>query len=97
MVVDGEVRLGDPISAWMPESTLLRHGRAREITLLDLATHHSGLARIPRNLIWSALTHLTNPYAGYSADRLCRALARTGKRARPGERYHYSNYGFGVL
>ena len=65
--------------------------------MLDLATHQSGLARLPRNVIWSALTHLANPYAGYSADRLCRALARTGKRARPGERYHYSNYGFGVL
>jgi CubicO group peptidase (beta-lactamase class C family) len=97
MVVQREVRLEDPISAWMPEAELPHHGRAREITLLDLATHQSGLARLPRNVIWSALTHLANPYAGYSADRLCRALARTGKRAQPGERYHYSNYGFGVL
>jgi CubicO group peptidase (beta-lactamase class C family) len=40
---------------------------------------------------------LASPYAGYSADGLRRALARTGKRARPGERYHYSNDGFGVL
>jgi hypothetical protein len=63
----------------------------------ELATHHPGLARVLRNLIWSALTRLADPYASHSADRLCRALARTGKRARPGERYHYSNYGFGVL
>jgi hypothetical protein len=48
MVVQGEVRLEDPIGAWMPEAALPHHGRAREITLLDLATHHSGLARIPR-------------------------------------------------
>jgi CubicO group peptidase (beta-lactamase class C family) len=97
MVERGDVTLEDQISAWLPGASLPRGRAAREMTLLDLATHRSGLGRLPRNVIWAGLTNRTNPYAGYSVDRLYRALARTGDRVRPGIRYRYSNYGYAVL
>ncbi|RUO38929.1 hypothetical protein CWE15_10530 [Aliidiomarina taiwanensis] len=62
------------------------------ISLLSLATHYSGLPRLPEGLL--AQADPNDPYAAYDARALAQSLAQhTGE---PGE-YEYSNYGFGLL
>ncbi|MFD8480296.1 serine hydrolase domain-containing protein [Kitasatospora sp. NPDC059673] len=68
------------------------------LTLLHLATHTSGLPRLPPGLRRSALpAWFTNPYASYSVAELDRAMTRTRLRHKPGSRVRYSNYGVGLL
>jgi CubicO group peptidase (beta-lactamase class C family) len=73
MAERGEVHLSDPAARYLP-------GRAAEgPTLADLATHTSGLPRLPRGLLSSALLHPGDPYARYPPGR----LARDTRRALP--------------
>ncbi|MGW5865112.1 serine hydrolase domain-containing protein [Streptomyces sp. NPDC055239] len=97
MAARGEVALDDPISRFLPRGSAphLQDGR---ITLLHLATHTSGLPRLPPGFLRrGAPSWFSNPYAGYSPADLRRALAHTRPRAAPGARVHYSNFGVGLL
>lgn len=68
------------------------------VTLLHLATHTAGLPRLPPDFFLQALPRWrTNPYAGYSRERLLAAFARSRPRHRPGSRWHYSNFGVALL
>ncbi|MFD8597904.1 serine hydrolase domain-containing protein [Kitasatospora sp. NPDC059646] len=68
------------------------------LSLLHLATHTSGLPRVPPGLRRSALpAWFSNPYAAYSAEELDRALERTRLRFPPGSGVRYSNFGVGLL
>lgn len=76
----------------------LPHPHSRHITLRQLATHTSGLPRIPADLIVGALVHpYANGYAHYDTERLLRTFARTRPRHRPGTRWRYSNLGLALL
>ena len=66
MVVRGEVKLDEPVRDLLPAGTLA-DGQNRPITLRDLASHYSGLPRLPANL---APTDPADPYAGYDEARL---------------------------
>ncbi|MGH7970591.1 MAG: serine hydrolase domain-containing protein, partial [Limisphaerales bacterium] len=46
---EGAVRLADPIRPYLPAGTAPPQRDGREITLVDLATHTSGLPRLPGN------------------------------------------------
>ena len=90
MVQRGEVSLTDLATRYLAGAT------PGNITLLDLATHTSGLLSVPPRM-WGARLHPADPYRGYSAERLARA-ARRSLAGRLGARpYRYSNYGFGLL
>ena len=66
----------------------------QEITLLDLATHHSGLPPMPDNF-HPADPH--NPFADYGPEQLYAYLKRHGV-AKPEETtFAYSNLGVGLL
>ena len=67
MLERGEMRLGDPVAKFLPASVKVPVRGGREITLLDLATHTSGLPRLPDNLTPKADE---NPYADYTAEQL---------------------------
>ena len=68
--------------------------RDAAIGLLDLATQHSGLPRMPDNF---APAEESNPYADYHAANMYAFLAKHGV-AKPGNApFLYSNYGFGLL
>ncbi|MFJ9029655.1 serine hydrolase domain-containing protein [Streptomyces sp. NPDC102274] len=96
-VARGEAAYGDPLARFLPPEALPRP-RGGPITLLHLATHTSGLPRLPPGLLGSAAADwFSNPYAHFSTADLLRALARTRPRARPGERVRYSNFGVGLL
>jgi D-alanyl-D-alanine-carboxypeptidase/D-alanyl-D-alanine-endopeptidase len=95
MCEEGEVALSDPLSKFIPRSAAI--GNARQITLLDLATHTARLPRVPRNLVVEALRNRADPYARYDHDRLEDALARLRPKSRLGVKFRYSNFGFAAL
>jgi len=95
MAERGEVQLDDPIARHLPPAVARACPAATRITLRQLATHTSGLPRLPRNLVPLALRHPADPYAGYTTEHLYRALRKASDPAPAA--YLYSNYGFGLL
>ncbi len=96
MHVAGEVTLNDRVNRYLPTEGRLVYRGGDDVTLLHLATHTSGLPRLPPNLTWKKLV-TDNPYADYSAEDLYAGLARCRLKNRPGARTRYSNLGSGLL
>jgi D-alanyl-D-alanine-carboxypeptidase/D-alanyl-D-alanine-endopeptidase len=97
LVTEGLVAFDDPVQRYLPEGTRLPV-RGREITLEDLASHRSGLPRLPKGLVWPALTRdRRDPYARFDEGRLAAAAGATQPRREPGRKVAYSNYGMGLL
>jgi CubicO group peptidase (beta-lactamase class C family) len=93
MVVEGKVRLDEPVRELLPARTVAKP-MGEEITLLDLATHHSGLPRMPDNF---HPADPSNPYADYGPEQLYAYLKNHGV-AKPEETtFLYSNLGVGLL
>jgi D-alanyl-D-alanine-carboxypeptidase/D-alanyl-D-alanine-endopeptidase len=93
-VQNGRVSLDDPISKFLPSSVRMAQRGSRPITLLDLATHSSGLPRLPSNL---DPADDDNPYADYSVEQLYAFLSTVELTRDPGAEYEYSNLGAGLL
>ncbi|OWA36957.1 hypothetical protein B9G55_02445 [Saccharibacillus sp. O16] len=69
---------------------------ARSVTLRQLATHTSGLARLAKNqVLMSMKQDKTNPYAAYTEEHLLEAVRE--EKLRSGAKHAYSNYGYGLL
>jgi serine-type D-Ala-D-Ala carboxypeptidase/endopeptidase len=97
MARHGLVGLDDPVWRHLPEG-VRPPVRGREITLEDLASHRSGLPRLPKGMSWPAYSrNRRDPYAPLDAAWLEAAVARTRPRREPGRRAVYSNYGAGLL
>ena len=94
MVKRGEVALDDPVSKYLPKSVKMPSRNGKEITLVDLATHTSGLPRLPSNL---NPKNPENPYADYTVEDLYAFLSGYQLTRDPGSRYEYSNLGGGLL
>jgi len=94
MVGRGEVSLDDPVAKYLPAGTRVPATGDRAITLRDLATHFSGLPRLPNNL---SPRDINNPYVEYTADKLYAFLAGHELARSPGSRFDYSNLGAGLL
>lgn len=93
MVEHHEVRLTDPVAAYLPESVHLPERNGVAITLQDLAMHTSGLPRMPSNV---DPADPANPYADYSVGRLYQFLANYQPR-RDAPQFEYSNLGGALL
>jgi CubicO group peptidase (beta-lactamase class C family) len=93
MVRRGEVALDDPVAKHLPPDVKVPE-RGRAITLEHLATHTSGLPRLPTNF---APRDPTNPYVDYSVDRLYAFLSGYTLPRDVGAQYEYSNLGMGLL
>jgi serine-type D-Ala-D-Ala carboxypeptidase/endopeptidase len=94
MIERGEVRLEDPVAQFLPDGTPVPSRNGKQIRLVDLATHSSGLPRMPSNF---APADPSNPYADYSAERLYEFLRGHTLTRGIGERAEYSNIGVGLL
>jgi D-alanyl-D-alanine-carboxypeptidase/D-alanyl-D-alanine-endopeptidase len=86
----GEVSSSDRLDRFVPGT-----GPAGCATLAELATHTSGLPRLPAATLLRALAHPSDPYRGVSFPRLIRDTRRV-RPGRPG-RVAYSNLGVALL
>ncbi|MEQ1878136.1 MAG: serine hydrolase, partial [Bdellovibrionia bacterium] len=87
----GRVDLNDPVSRYWPD---LKGTDAGKITLVELATHHSGLPRMPSGF---TSAYPENPFKDYDSGKLLSFLkAFKQQKAGPYD-YVYSNLGLGLL
>ncbi|HEX3797952.1 MAG TPA: serine hydrolase [Verrucomicrobiae bacterium] len=93
MVARGEVKLDDPITKYLPANVHMQI-KGRAITLEDLATHTSGLPRLPKNF---SPRDAQNPYADYTVENLYDFLRSYTPTNEPGANFEYSNLGVGLL
>jgi D-alanyl-D-alanine carboxypeptidase len=94
LVTQGKIRLSDPVERYYPEIREV-HGYAQlaaPITVLQLATMTSGLAREPNaeGPFW------TGPVSQWDST-LHLALSHTGIELPPGTKFQYSNIGYAIL
>lgn len=92
MVKKGEVKLNDPVNKYLPKKTKLPQFNGHPITLLDLATHTSGLPFQPSDLKVSV-----ENYKSYSDNQLFNFVSNYKLTAKPGTVWTYSNLGIGLL
>lgn len=92
-VVAGKVKLTEPVADLLP-GYVMPGTKDRAITLRDLATHYSGLPRLPANL---APADLNDPYADYGDPQLRAFLAGHVMARASGAAFEYSNLGYGLL
>jgi CubicO group peptidase (beta-lactamase class C family) len=93
LVERGVVRLDEPVTRALPAIGGLadRPAAAGDITYRHLASHTAGLVREPR-LPGAA----AGPIADWE-DKILASIPTTAYATTPGERYAYSNIGFGIL
>ena len=89
----GEVALTEPVAKFLPASVRVPE-RGRAITLGDLASHVSGLPRLPSNM---TPKDANNPYADYTVEQLYAFLSTHQLGRDVGAQYEYSNLGGGLL
>jgi D-alanyl-D-alanine-carboxypeptidase/D-alanyl-D-alanine-endopeptidase len=94
-VVRGEARLEDPLAGYVPPGVTVPQFEGRTITLLDLATHTSGLPLRPGNIAGAPDT--PSKYAGYSLAQLYADLPNHTFTRAPGSQFLYSNLGVALL
>jgi CubicO group peptidase (beta-lactamase class C family) len=95
LVEQGTVRLSDPVEKYVPEIRTLRNrfANAPPITLIQLATHTSGLDRNPDD---DENLHGRGPVSQWE-NQLVATIPQTRFIHEPGTRYAYSNIGFAIL
>ncbi|MCU1233501.1 MAG: beta-lactamase [Candidatus Solibacter sp.] len=94
MVRKGEVALDDPVAKYLPKEAKIPERGGKQITLLDLATHSSGLPSLPSNL---KPKDANNPYADYTDAQLWEFLSGYQLTRDVGTKFQYSNLGVGLL
>lgn len=91
MAERNEIALDDVVSKYLPESVKLPQ-TDKPMTLAAIATHHSGLPRLPSNLKprgWD------DPYAEYDSKKLYAYLP--GAKVHPTATFEYSNLAYSML
>ncbi len=94
LVVRRELKLDDAVEDVLPKPLRLRDSQGEPLRWRDLATHRSGLPRLPANL---QPADAADPYADYGAGALEAFI--TGWRASRARdtQWAYSNLGYGLL
>jgi CubicO group peptidase (beta-lactamase class C family) len=90
----GEAALTDPLASYLPAHVHVPQRNGKAITLADVATHFSGLPRMPSNF---APADRRNPYANYTIEKSFAFLSAYTLPRDPGESFEYSNFAMGVL
>lgn len=93
-IQDGAVALDTPVQDLLPANHHLPTYKRQEITLEDIATHTSGLPRMPGN--WHPADRM-QPYADYHAEQLYTFLDQYELPRPSGKKYEYSNMAVALL
>ncbi|MFD0346511.1 serine hydrolase domain-containing protein [Kitasatospora aburaviensis] len=103
LVLAGSAALDEPLAVVLadalPAGAAVPARGGTPITLQHLATHTSGLPRLPAGMLLPALLNPNkpDPYRHCTRDALLAGLARTRLRTAPGRGFRYSNLGAGLL
>jgi len=93
----GQVSMTETVAPYLPQKLKLPKN-FEKITFANLATHQSGLPRLPSLMKLFGKDAMVDPYAVFDEDRVLRAIQETKLKSIPGTRRpRYSNYGFGLL
>lgn len=93
-VAAGRLQLDQPVADLLPAESRMPQHADGPIRLGHLATHASGLPRMPDNL---SPSDSLNPYADYGAGDLYAFLGSHSLARGPGVELEYSNLAFGLL
>lgn len=91
---EGKISLEDPVQKFLPNTVTIPKRNEKVITLIDLATAHSGLPRMPDNM---KPADPETPYIDYTDDLLFTFLSGYSLTRDIGSQYEYSNLGMGLL
>jgi D-alanyl-D-alanine-carboxypeptidase/D-alanyl-D-alanine-endopeptidase len=94
MSLKKQLNLNDPISRFLPQTvkTPIRNGK--EISLLSLSTHRSGMPRFPYNV---DPKDLDKPYVDYTVNQLYEYTSKFEPPFDIDSKWSYSNVGYGLL
>ena len=95
MSIRGEVALDDEIGRYLPEATALQLPDDQP-TLRHLASHTSGLPRLPMAWVMRARKS-DDPYAEFTEDDVFAQLGPKTQLPKRSRRPQYSNFGVGLL
>lgn len=93
----GVVKLDDPVQKHLPDGWRVPRRDDRDVTLLHLATHTSGLPRMPNGFLPAILADPGNPFSKFDEAALKKALPETKVQQAIGAHHEYSNLGVGLL
>ena len=102
LLEEGAVGVDDPVAALLP-GWVIPEKDGHRITLRDLATHRSGLPRMPDTPMPGAVADLVlmrglaDPYRNGTAEWVRGYLAECALPRAPGDADEYSNLGMGLL
>lgn len=96
LVNKGTIQLDDSIAKYLPDS-VAANPDIQKITFKSLANHTSGLPRLPGNLEQVKDFNPNDPYATYNTAALYAFLKDYKATREVGQKYEYSNLGFGLL
>jgi D-alanyl-D-alanine-carboxypeptidase/D-alanyl-D-alanine-endopeptidase len=94
MVVHDEVALDTPVAKLLPSTVKVPQRNGKQITLVDLAMHLSGLPGMPPGY---KPADMENPFAGFDTTQLYTFLGGYSLKRDIGTQYEYSNLGVGLL
>ncbi|MCH5717904.1 serine hydrolase domain-containing protein [Niabella hibiscisoli] len=94
MSLEGQLRLEDSISKFLPAQVKVPVKNGKEITLLNLSTHTSTFPRFPFNV---DPANPDAPYADYSISKLYEYLSAYQPDMDFGTKWRYSNTAYGLL
>lgn len=95
-VNQGKLKLTDPITKYLPDS-VAANPQLKNITLLSLCNHTSGLPNLPANFSAQTPYDGGDPYKNYNKQLLFAYLKTCRLNNEPGAAYTYSNLGMGLL
>jgi len=94
LLLDGSMVLTNPVKNYLPASVAVPSRSGKVITLQHLATHRSGLPRMPTN--WNPADML-NPYVDYTVQQMYDFLSSYQLPRDPDASFEYSNFGMGLV
>ncbi|MGD0077128.1 MAG: serine hydrolase [Sedimentisphaerales bacterium] len=94
MVNSGEMKLNDPVAKYLPKSVKIPTYNGKEITLIQLAAHTSGLPTV--SAIWIP-KRADNSRAEYNIEKMYDFVSGYKLTREPGAKYEYSTVGLALL